>query len=642
VERSEQFRYLLGKIHKKENPVVCVIGTDSQELLGRDIKLLYANFMIASEGNILDIVKGEQIDAFFLNRCPARDLVNLVNFLGVYDLNIPILMGEQFSCHSLIGYVPVMPGETISTSISVHNYFAKNHRINDTLLYQGYIYQGKKLEACYQFSLKPGETKVIDVQQELNIEDRGVGMHYLEAFHPMLPTSSPECRYFGLYRDKSSDFMAGTHSMPLRNWYAFGLESHTRTRTFFPNLDGISARYAIPGRSVHTEGSEVKAKTTLGNEVTITSSKEKGFIEAVIQSPDPSKRPADLEFDRVAPGIPILGGFGFQTLWMEGKGLGVWHDGPSVRELRKGIKGHIVGDRAAKMGVDKKQNTTEVLAEEQKDPRVVSRNLIDLYLKRIKYFTAVFPCLGHSYPDLQVVFDREQWPGDILNFEIGLYANNGTLLDTKPFHFNGSLQTVNINRLFADQLAEITQGYWMITADPRAQGSKQELADLQYPSDCMLFAFWSDGTRIYDMVHSLAATNLVAFDLGPGQRRGASEMARATGRIISHTRKFAPFVARGELTSWYWLCNVGESEEKIDARLRFRLYGPGGLEEITSFTLPSNCARIVTAQEILGERNVSCPQGTLWVESNDCNVGAMWFLQAGEGNGFATDHFTGG
>ena len=641
-ERQEQFRYFLGKIQRKENPLVCVIGGDNQELSGKDVKFRYASFDVASDENILDVVRQEQIDAFYLNRCLPRDLVNLVNFLGVYAPDIPVLMGSHFRCHSLIGYAPVMPGETISTSVSIYNYFAKNYRISDTLLYQGYVYQGKKLVDCHQFLMKPDEVRLIELPRELNMEGIGPAMYYLEVFHPQLPTSTPECRYYGLYSDKSSGFMAGIHSLPLRSWYDFGIEGRTLVRTFFPNLDGLSVRYVIPGCSAHTEGSKIKAQTSLGNELLFTPSGGQGAIEAVIQSPKAPKTPPELEFDRVAPGVPILGGQGFQTLWMEGKSLAVWHDGSSHRELRKRIKGPTVRDKAAGMSADKNRKISGVLAEEQKDSRVVSKNLIDLYQKRVKFFTAVFPFLGHSYPDLHIVFDCEQWASDILNFEIALYTNSGIPIEAKPFHFNRSLQTVNLNRLFADQLAEITQGCWMITADPRAQGDRQELGDLQYPSDAMLFAFWSDGTKIYDSVHSLEPSNLVAFDFGLGQQRGSSEMARATSRIISRTRKFAPFMASGELASLYWLCNAGISEEKVDAHVKLRLYGPGGLEEITSFILPSNCARIVSANEILRECNVSCPQGTLWIESNDCNVGALWFLHAGDGKGFAVDHFTGG
>ena len=144
-ERKEHFRHFLGKI--QGNPLVCVIGGHDQEPLGRDVRYRYASFDIASHENIMDIVNETRIDAFYINRGSPRDLVNLVNFLDVYHIDIPVLMGDQFRCHSVIGYVPVMPGETVSTSISVHNYFGRNYRISDAMLYQGYLYQGKN---CWQ------------------------------------------------------------------------------------------------------------------------------------------------------------------------------------------------------------------------------------------------------------------------------------------------------------------------------------------------------------------------------------------------------------------------------------------------------------------------------------------------------------
>ena len=328
-------------------------------------------------------------------------------------------------------------------------------------------------------------------------------------------------------------------------------------------------------------------------------------------------------------------------MWMEGKSLAVWHDGASVRDFRKRRKTATVNEKAARVSADKNQKMAGVLYEEQQESKEISGNLIDLFKSRVKYFGTSFPFLGHSYPDLHLVIDREQWAGNILNFNIGLYINTGTLIDTQPCCFNGSIQTVNLNVLFAEQLQEISQGYFTVTADPRDQGDEQEPGDLQYPSDSMLFAFWSDGVRVYDSVHSLDSWNLVAFDLGDSPR-GKSEMAKATKRIVSRTKKFAPFVASDKQRSWYWVCNAGMSEEKIDTDVKFRLYGPDGLEEIVSFNLPSNCARIVSAHEILRECNATCSWGTLWVESNDCNLGALWFMDTGDGKGFATDHFTGG
>ena len=106
-----------------------------------------------------------------------------------------------------------------------------------------------------------------------------------------IETSNSECRYYGLYRDESSDSMAGIHSLPLKGWYNFGKEGRTLSRTFFPNLDDISVRYVIPGWSLQEEKFEVKAQTTLGNELLFTASKGRSSIQAVVPRPDSLKTP---------------------------------------------------------------------------------------------------------------------------------------------------------------------------------------------------------------------------------------------------------------------------------------------------------------------------------------------------------------
>jgi hypothetical protein len=265
--------------------------------------------------------------------------------------------------------------------------------------------------------------------------------------------------------------------------------------------------------------------------------------------------------------------------------------------------------------------------------------MLDLYQSRAKYFGAVFPFIGHEFPPLNVVFNSEQWATDLKKFHIGLYSKEGTLLENQPFEFNGLLQTVDLNRLFADELAEISQGYWLITADAREQTGSMDAGDLLYPSDDMLFGFWGDKDRTYDSVHSLAARNSVAYDL---KATGPSEMAQGAGRIVWRCKKYAPFMATEFQKTWYWICNVGISEEPVDANVKIRLYGPDGVEEIIPMKLPANASRIISAEEILSQSKIGCTQGTVWIESNDCNLGAMWFMQAGDNAGFAVDHFTGG
>ena len=641
VERDHQIQRFVGKVQKQVDPLVCVIGSDREGPPGTKMRIRHGDFEIAGDNNVLDILNKEGIDLFYLNRSSSRDLVNLVNFLSVYRLDIPILMGKQFKCHSLVGYVPVMPNTAVTTGISVHNYFAKNYRISDTLFYQGYLYQGRTLVDCHQFFLQPDETKVMDLKQELEMGGLEAGVYYLEVSHPQLPTSTIEHRYFGLYHDESSDYGGGTHSMPLKSWNHFGLDGRTLTRTFIPNINGTSARYLIPGASAQREGSKVATKSTLENEVELTPSKARGSLETRIENGSPQDTSASLAFDRIST-VPIEGGQGFQTLWIDGRGLAVWHDGGSVREVRKKVQVYsALTNKTAKKKDEGERSPIGRLFEERQESSQVSGNLIDLYQKKAKYFLAVFPFLGHSHPDLNVVFDSEQWAENIVNFDIRLFTNNGVLIDEKPFHFDGTLQTLNLNSKFGDQPAELTQGYWTITADPKKQNAPQDLNEFQYPSDSMLFAFWSDGENMYDSVHSLTSKNTVAFDLlrGSGSQ---SEMSKATKRVVSRTKKFAPFVTTEDQKSWYWLCNVGISEEKIDTTVRIRLHGPDNLEAVTPFTLPSNHSTIVSADQILDDLKVRCPRGTIWVESNDCNIGALWFLQSRENTGFAVDHFTGG
>jgi hypothetical protein len=637
--REQQFDRLASKLQGKQRPVICVIGDRKSVKLPDGATQIYADFDIRSPENLVDQLTRERIDAFLLETISARDLVNVVNLVSVYGLDVPILMGGQLDCHSLISYVPLLPKERVATSVSVHNYFARNYRISDTILFQGYVYQGTRLVDCHQFLLKPEETKVFQLDRELDIEFGDTGMYFLEAFHPQLPTSTPELRYFGLYQDRSSGFMAGTHAIPLGNWSTHLMQRRTSTRTFIPNLNGVTVSYATPGCSVSPQGSQINAPTTLGNEMVFSPTEQGGALNAVTGSTDSESSHHDLEFDRLSTGLPIFGSNGFQTLWRAGNGLAVWHDGNSVRGLGKRNSRIAVKTKERGIEAGGAQDRGNVLAEERQESDTIPNRLLDLYQSRAKYFAGVFPFLGHSHPDLHVVFDCEQWSEDIVNFDIGLYTNTGSLVSTQPLRFNGSLQTVNLNRLFAGYVAELDQGYWRITADARNQGIDFDLADLQYPSGSMLFGFWSDGAKLYDSVHSLESRNAVGYNMG---MEGLSEAARATNRIVSRTKKFAPFYAGEDRKSWYWICNVGRSEELIDANVKIRVFGSDGQEGLSYFTLPAGCARIVSSEDVLKECGINHTQGTLWIEANECNLGAMWFLQAGQGNGFATDHFTGG
>lgn len=634
-QRREQLANLMGKLASANDRSICAVGSPGQRLPGQTAALLHADFDIESHDNILDLVKERDIDAFYLNRCTPRDLVNLVNFLSVYGLDIPVLIGGQFQCRSLIGYVPMMPGNIVSTA-HLTNYFANNYRISDALLIQGSLYEGTRLVDCHQFLIKPDETKVIDIRRELDAQGVELGMYYLEAFHPQLPATTHEFRYFGLYRDDSSGFMAGTHSMPLGTWHNFGRDFRTLTRTYLPNMDGTVVRYLMSGESAQSFGAKHEADTTNGGKVVFTPSNGQGAIETVIQTTGAAQTGGELIFDRVFPAIPTRGGQGFQTLWLENKGFALWHDGDSIRDLRKSQEGPTMRSKAPKSA-----GSSAALPRQLADERTASQNIpqsmLELYQRRCKYFKTVFPFLGHQYPDLQVVFDFQQWARDLRNFEVHLYTNEGAHMATRPLEFNGTLQTVNLNKFFADKVTELSQGYWTITADPTPQLPGQP--PLQYPSDHMLFGFWGDSERIYDSVHSQESINRVAFDL---HYPSASDMAKATGRIMARTKKFGPFVARGEQTSWYWLCNAGLSEEKIDAQVKLRLYGLDGSEEIIPMELPAEHAVIISAGEILRQCKYPCPEGTLWVESNDVNIGSMWFVQERNGAGFATDHLTGG
>lgn len=637
--REEQFDRLATKLLGKQSPVVCVIGNQKSDKLPRGVTQIHADFDIGSPDNLVDQLAREHIDAFLLDSDSARDLVNLVNLLSVYGLDVPILIGEQLDWRSLISYVPLLPQERVATSVSVHNYFARNYRISDTLLFQGYVYQGTRLVDCHQFLLKPEETRIFQLEEELDIKFSDGGMYFLEVFHPQLPASTPELRYFGLYQDRSSGFMAGTHAIPLGNWSTHLMQRRTATRTFIPNLNGVTVSYATPGRSVSPEGSHIMAPTTLGNEMLFSPTGHGGALKTVTGLPDSEASHTDLEFDRLSTGLPIFGSNGFQTLWREGNGLALWHDGNSVRGLGKISTGVTVNSKNGDSAAGGAQRSGNVLAEERQESDAIPNRSLNLYQARAKYFAAVFPFLGHSHPDLHIVFDCEQWSVEIINFEIGLYTNEGSLVSSQPLRFNGSLQTVNLSRLFSGHVAELAQGYWLITADARNQGDEFDLVDLRYPSGSMLFGFWSDGANLYDSVHSLESRNTVGFNM---RMKGISEAARATNRIVSRTRKFAPFYAEEGRTSWYWICNVGRSEELIDANVKIRVFGLEGEEGLSSFVLPAGGARIVSSDEILRECGVNYTQGTLWIEANECNLGAMWFLQTGEGNGFATDHFTGG
>jgi hypothetical protein len=343
----------------------------------------------------------------------------------------------------------------------------------------------------------------------------------------------------------------------------------------------------------------------------------------------------------MATNIPTLGQHGFQTFWLEDKGLALWHDGASVQfnsEEQKLNKLHTVATRRARADVGTGKRTGGILQEEHQSSRAIAEDLIDLYSKRVNYSLTVFPFLGHQHPHLNVVFDSQQSVRDLVNFDIGLHASDGTLLGSRPFRFNGPLQTLDFNLLFAEQLAELTQGYWTITADPKNQAPDQDLDNLHYPNNQVLFGFWGDSSRLFDSVHSLSTENRVSFDLG---QSGNSEMARASGRLVSRCRKFAPLVADKGETSWYWVCNVGNSHEAIDANVKFRLFLMDGSEQVLQFRLPANSTRILSSNEILAHHGTNRAKGTVWLESNDCNLGAMWFMQTAEGKGFAVDHFTG-
>jgi len=632
-QRREQMENLTGKLGSGNTPIICAMAASDQNLPGLRATVVHADFDIESHNNILDLVKERDIDAFYVNSCSPKDLVNLANFLRVYDLDIPVMIGEQFQCRTLIGYIPMM-GEGIVSTAHLTNYFAKNYHITDALLAQGSLYEGTRLVDCHQFLIKPDETRVVDIRRELGAEGVELGMYYIELFHPQLPATTHELRYFGLYLDSASDFMAGSHSLPLGTWHNFSREFSTLTRTYMPNIDGTVVRYLMSGETAQPLGTKHQTATTNGNQVVFEPSKGKAAIESVIQDADADQAAGGIYFDRVYPGVPTRGGQGFQTLWLENKGFALWHDGDSVRNLRNRVPGQAVKARTP----DKNSITLpRQLADEQTASQNIPQSALELYQRRFKYFKTVFPFLGHEYPDLNVVFDNQQWASDLRDFEVHLYTNEGTHMASSPLEFNGTLQTFNMNKFFPEKMAELSQGYWTITADPAPQQPGQP--PVQYPSDHMLFGFWGDSDRIYDSVHSQESLNRVAFDL---HYPSASAISKTTGRIMSRTKKFGPFIAQGEKTSWFWLCNAGLSDEKIDAKIKLRLHGLDGTEEIIPLVLPADSSVTVKAEDILRQCKTPITQGTLWIESNDVNIGAMWFVQERNGKGFATDHLTGG
>ena len=151
--RQLQYDKFLSKILTSDTALICAIGTDISNQLPINANTIKADFDIASLENIVGRVNEERIDAFFVSPSNPRDLVNLTNLMGTYGLDSPVLIGNKLDCHSLIGYVPIMPRSKITSSISVHNYFSRNYKITDTMLYQGYAYQGNNLIDCHQFPI---------------------------------------------------------------------------------------------------------------------------------------------------------------------------------------------------------------------------------------------------------------------------------------------------------------------------------------------------------------------------------------------------------------------------------------------------------------------------------------------------------